>query len=88
MGSTKRAQLLFPRPCSDTNFLFRPQALHTLQVGHCSAAGLHQFVGLDTEHVVPRSRGCPHLVVLKQLLIDEHAQLLCATKWGHAVIDM
>lgn len=44
MGSTKRAQLIFPRPCSDTNFLFRPQALHTLQVGEDAqlGAGLEQ----------------------------------------------
>ena len=86
MGSTKRAQLLFPRPFSDTNFLFRPQALHTLQVGHCSAAGLHQFVGLDTEHVVPGSRGRPHLVVLQQVRVDEHPQLLRVTERGHATV--
>ena len=51
------------------------RASAALQVGDDSAAGLNQFVWLDPEHVVPRSRGRPHLVVLQQIWVDEDAQL-------------
>ena len=59
-------------------------SLGALQVGHGSPAGFHQLVRLDTEHVVPRSRGRPHLVVLQQVRVDEHPQLLCVPEGRHA----
>jgi hypothetical protein len=59
-----------------------------LEVGDRATSDAHYVVRVCTEVVVSRPRNRPHLVVLKQLLIDEHAQLLCATKRGHAAIDM
>ena len=41
-------------------------------------------MGLDAEHVVPRSGGGPHLVVLQQVRVDEHTQLRRVTKGWHA----
>ena len=56
------------------------------QVGDDTPAGVHQLVGLDTEHVVPRSRRRPHLGVLQQIRIDEHAQMSLVTEGRHATV--
>ena len=59
-----------------------------LQVGDQAAAGLNQLVWLDAKHVVPCARRRPHLRVLQQIGIDEHAQLGGMTKRGHATVDL
>ena len=38
----------------------------------------------DAEHVVPRTRCGPHFVVLQQVRIDEHSQLLRVAKGRYA----
>jgi hypothetical protein len=43
-------------------------------------------VGLDAEHVVPRTRCGPHLVVLQQVRVNEHTKLCAVTKRGHATV--
>jgi hypothetical protein len=43
-------------------------------------------VGLDAEHVVPRTGGGPHLVVLQQIGVDEHAQVGLVTKGRYAAV--
>jgi hypothetical protein len=45
-------------------------------------------VWLDAEHVVPRSRGGPHLVVLQQIRINEHMQLCAVTKRRNLTIGL
>ena len=58
--------------------------ISAFEVGERSPAGFHQFVGFDAEHVVPRSCSRPHLVVLQQVGVDEHAQLSVVTEGRHA----
>ena len=58
----------------------------SLRVGDRSPARLRQLVRLDTEHVVPRSRRSPHLVVLQQVRVNEYTQLSAVTERGHAVV--
>ena len=41
---------------------------------------------IDAEHVVPRSRSGPHLVVLQQVRINKHAQLLGVAEGRNATI--
>jgi hypothetical protein len=43
-----------------------------LQVHDQALARLDQPVRFDTEHVMPRSGGSPHLVELQQVGVDEH----------------
>ena len=66
----------------------RALLLGALQVGDQTAAGLDQLVRLDAEHVVPCARRRPHLRVLQQIGIDEHAQLGGMTKRGHATVGL
>ena len=55
-----------------------------LQVHDQALARLDQPVRFDTEHVVPRSGGSPHLVLLQQVGVDEHPQMRRVTKRRHA----
>ena len=55
-----------------------------LEVGDDATGDTHDVVRVCTEHVVPRSRCGPHLVVLQQVGVDEHTQLSAVTKGGHA----
>ena len=57
----------------------------TLQVNDDSPAGLEQLMRLDTEHIVPRAGGRPHLGPLQQVRVDEHPQLLGVTERRHAI---
>ena len=61
--------------------------ISALQVGERSAAGLHQLVRIDAEHVVPRTGSRPHLVELQQIRIDEHAQLIRMTERRNATSE-
>jgi hypothetical protein len=45
-------------------------------------------VGFDAEHVVPRARRSPHLVVLQQVGIDEHAQVGLMTEGRYAPVGL
>ena len=58
--------------------------LGALQVGDNATGNTNDVRRRCTEVVIPRSRGRPHLVVLQQVRIDEHAQLSCVTKRRHA----
>ena len=55
-----------------------------LQVGDHTTGYTHDVIRVRTEVVVPRSRRGPHLVVLQQVRIDEHAQLCAVTEGRHA----
>ena len=57
-----------------------------LQVGDYRAARAHEIVRRNREHVVPRSRCRPHLVVLEQIRVNEDTQLSCVTERGHAEV--
>ena len=41
-------------------------------------------MGFDAEHVVPGAGGGPHLVVLQQVGVDEHAQVRGVAERRHA----
>jgi len=47
----------------------------SLEVADRSPAGTNEIVRSYREYVVPRSRRCPHLVVLQQVGINEYTQL-------------
>ena len=72
----------------DDYFPERPVPRNTdsgaLQVGDYRAARAHEIVRRNWEHVVPRSRCRPHLVVLEQIRVNEDTQLSCVTERGHA----
>ena len=55
-----------------------------LQVGDHTTGYTHDVIRVRTEVVVPRSRCCPHFVVLQQIRIHEHTQLSAVTKGWHA----
>ncbi|MEN9823399.1 MAG: hypothetical protein RLZ04_1825 [Actinomycetota bacterium] len=57
-----------------------------LEVGDQTLAGFDQLVRFDAEHVVPRAGCRPHLVVLQQVRIDEHAQVRRMTEGRHAAV--
>ena len=59
-----------------------------LEVGDNATSDTHDVRWRGTEVVVPRSRCCPHLVVLQQIGVYEHAQLCAVAKWGHAVVGL
>jgi hypothetical protein len=59
-----------------------------LEVGDLSAAGFHQLVRLDAEHVVPCAGCRPHLGPLQQVGVDEHAQMRCVTKGRHVTVGL
>jgi hypothetical protein len=69
---------------SDCPAHFRKLPSAALEVGHQALTGFDQLVRLDAEHVVPRSGGRPHLVVLQQVGVDEHAQVGRVAERGHA----
>ena len=58
------------------------------QVGDRSTAGTNEIVRCNREHVDPRSRRRPHLVVLQQIRINEHAQLCAVTKRRNATVGL
>ena len=62
--------------------------LVALQVGDHAASNSHDVIRVRTEVVIPRSRRSPHLVVLQQVRINEHAQLSAVTKGRHAAIGL
>jgi hypothetical protein len=66
----------------------RRVVLAALQVGYRATAGFDQFVGFDAEHVVSRSRRSPHLVILKQVRVDEYPKWPRETKRGHATVGL
>ena len=55
-----------------------------LQVGDQALAHFQQLVGLDAEPVVPGAGRRPHLVVLQQVGIDEHAEMRLVTEGRRA----
>ena len=55
--------------------------LGAFQVSDYAATDTHNVIRVRTEVVIPRSRSCPHLVVLQPVRIDEHAQLGAVTEW-------
>ena len=57
-----------------------------LQVGDYATGNTHDVRRCCTEVVVPGSRRSPHFVVLQQVRINEHTQLSCMTKGGHAPV--
>ena len=60
--------------------------LGAFEVGDNATSNAHDVSRRCTEVVVPRSRSSPHLVVLQQVRINEHAQLCAVTKGRHATI--
>jgi len=62
--------------------------LGALQVGDHTASDTHDVIRIRTEVVIPCSGCCPHLVVLQQVRINEHAQLCAVTKGRHAIIGL
>ena len=58
--------------------------LGALEVGDYTAGDAHDVIRVCTKVVIPCSRSGPHLVVLQQVRINEHAQLGCMTKGRHA----
>jgi len=59
-----------------------------LEVGDRSAGNTHDVGRSRTEVVVPCSGRGPHLVVLQQVRINEHAQLCCVAERGYATIGL
>ena len=60
--------------------------LGALEVGDYTTSDTNDVRRRSAEIVVPRSRRSPHLVVLQQVRINEHAQLCAVTKGRHATI--
>ena len=58
--------------------------LGALELDHEATAGFDQLVWLDAEHVMPCAGRRPHLGVLQQVGIDEHAQLSGMAERRHA----
>ena len=58
--------------------------LLALDVGDRALRRGHEGVRLDGEHVVPRARGRPHLVVAEQVAVDEHAERVRVPERRHA----
>jgi len=69
-----------------TPFRCRTLLLGALEIGDQTAAGLNQLVRLNAKHVVPCARRGPHLRVLQQIGIDEHAQFGGMSKRRHAAV--
>jgi len=61
---------------------------HPFEVRDHTTGDTHDVVRVRTEVVVPRSRSSPHLVVLRQIRINEHAQLCYVAKRRHAVVGL
>ena len=62
--------------------------LRTLEVGDHTTGNAHDVCWCCTEVVVPRSSCSPHLVILQQVRIYEHAQLCAVTKGRHATVGL
>ena len=62
--------------------------LGAFEVGDDTARNTHDVIRVRTEVVIPRSRRSPHLVVLQQVRINEHAQLSAVTKGRHTVVGL
>ena len=62
--------------------------LVALEVGDDTTGDTYDVIRVRTEVVVPRSGCSPHLVVLQQVRINEHAQLSAVTKGRHAAIGL
>ena len=60
------------------------RALEALQVGDRCTTCANEIIRRDRKHVVPRPSRRPHLVVLQQIRVDEHAQTGLVTEGGHA----
>ena len=60
------------------------RVLAALEVGDDGAADANEIIRCDREHVIPRACRGPHLVVLQQIRIYEHAQMCLVAKRGHA----
>ena len=60
--------------------------LGALEVSDHATSNTNDVIRVRTEVVVPRSRRGPHLVVLQQVRINEHAQLSGVTKGRHAAV--
>ena len=61
---------------------------HPFEVRDHTTGDTHDVVRVRTEVVIPRSRSSPHLVVLQQIRINEHAQLGAVTKRRNAVVGL
>jgi len=61
---------------------------HSFEVCDDATSDTHNVVRVRTEVVIPRSRSCPHLVVLQQVGINEHAQLCCVAERRHATVGL
>ena len=60
--------------------------LGALELDHEATAGFDQLVWFDAEHVMPCAGRRPHLGVLQQVGIDEHAQLSGMAERRHAIV--
>ena len=67
---------------------YSEQCLGALQVGDHTAGDAHDVVGVRAEVIVPRAGSGPHLVVLQQVRINRHAQLLGVIEGRHATIGL
>jgi len=63
-------------------------ASDAFQIGDYSIGDTHDVSWCSTEVVIPRSRCCPHLVVLQQVGVDEHAQVGLVADGRHAAIGL
>ena len=61
---------------------------HPFEVRDHTTGDTHDVIRARTEVVIPRSRSSPHLVVLQQIRINEHAQLSAMTKGRHAAFGL
>jgi len=61
---------------------------HPFEVRDHTTGNANDVIRARTEVVVPRSRSSPHLVVLQQIRINEHAQLCYVAKRRHAVVGL
>ena len=66
---------------------FRPTQSRSaaLEAGDHRATCTNEIIWRDREHVVPRARCSPHLVVLQQIRIDEDTQISAVAEWRHAI---
>ena len=61
---------------------------HPFEVRDHTTGNANDVIRARTEVVVPRSRSSPHLVVLQQIRINEHAQLCCVAERGYTIIGL
>jgi hypothetical protein len=58
----------------------------TLEVSDDATGDTNYVSRCSTEVVVPRTRSSPHFVVLQQVWIHEHTQLIAVTKRRNAAV--